>query len=86
MPPKIFGFFKITIKKYWKSLENFTSNWASLKKNFWVLKKSSNCDLSMKKMNFSAGGHKKIEYGDENFIFYKNDIDLKNSFTGLEYI
>ena len=40
----------------------------------------------MKKMNFLTVGLKKIEYGDENFIFYKNDIDLKNSFTGLEYI
>ena len=38
-------------------------NLACPQKIFWVLKKSFNYASSIKKMNFSSEGNKKIEYG-----------------------
>ena len=47
-------------------MENFESNCSPPQKKFYYLKKYSNCAYPHKKIKFSAGGHKKIEYGTYN--------------------
>ena len=65
-------------------MENLASNCASFKKNFWVLKKSSNCAFPTKKMKLSSGGHQKIEYGNkverQKMNKYKLNLQIHNWF------